>query len=139
MTFVQYGCILTMDIHINKKGGVVLKKNLGNKRILGNNLRYLMDQKGVTAKDLSKEMNYPYTTVLSWLKGEYYPRIDKVEELSDYFEVSMDALILEQMKEPAETGELSQKQSEFIEKIKLMSDEELERLDQILRLVENTK
>ena len=100
-------------------------RNLGNKQIFGNNLRYLMDQKGVTAKELSKEMNFPYTTVLSWLKGEYYPRIDKVEDLADYFEVSMDVLILEQMEKPTVIDDgLNEKQQALIDYAKTLSEEQ---------------
>ena len=100
-------------------------KNLGNKKIFGNNLSYLMAQKGVTAKELSKEMDFPYTTILSWIKGEYYPRIDKVEELADYFEVSMSDLIEAQMDKPtAEDDGLNEKQRALIDFAKSLSEEQ---------------
>lgn len=42
-------------------------------------------------------------------------------------------------KKPTENGELSNKKRAILERVKQMSDEELDRVDQILRLVENTK
>ena len=113
-------------------------KNLGNKKIFGNNLKYLMAQKGVTAKELSKDLNFPYTTVMSWLKAEYYPRIDKIEEMADYFEVSMDALILEQMEKPtANYDELSPAKQKLMMLVDEMSDEEIDNFVQAYLLLRN--
>ena len=117
-----------------------MKKNLGNKKIFGNNLKYLMAQKGVTAKELSRDMNFPYTTVMSWLKGEYYPRIDKVEELSDYFDVNMDALILERMEKPTiNYDELSPAKQKLMMLADEMSDEEIDNFVQAFLLLRNKK
>ena len=113
-------------------------KNIGNKPVMAANIKYYMKEKGINAKDLSKALNVPYTTVLSWTKAEYYPRIDKIEMMSDYFGILKSDLIEDKQKQPSQ-GELSYKQREFIQRVEKMSDAQLERLEQILALVENTE
>ena len=113
-------------------------KNIGNKPVMAANIKYYMKEKGINAKELSKAINVPYTTVLSWIKAEYYPRIDKIEMMSDYFGILKSDLIEDKQKQPSQ-GELSYKQREFIQRVEKMSDAQLERLEQILALVENTE
>ena len=77
-------------------------KDLGNKAIMSRNLKRLMEENSVSAKELSKKLNFPYTTLLSWLKAENYPRIDKIEAMADYFGVLKSDLIEEKMTEEKE-------------------------------------
>lgn len=74
-------------------------QSLGNKMVFSKNLRRLMNEKGVSAKELSKTLDFPYTTLLSWLKAENYPRIDKIEAMAGYFGVLKSDLIEEKMTE----------------------------------------
>lgn len=77
-------------------------KDLGNKSIMAKNLRRLMSEKNVSAKEMSKALHFPYTTLLSWLNAEYYPRIDKIESMADYFGVQKSDLIEEKLTEEKE-------------------------------------
>ena len=113
-------------------------KDLGNKPVMAANIKYYMKEKGINAKELSKALDVPYTTVLSWTKAEYYPRIDKIEKMADYFGVLKSDLIETKQKQPAQ-DELSYKKREFIKRVEGMSEAQLERLEQILALVENTE
>ena len=113
-------------------------KGLGNKSIMSSNIKHYMKVKGINAKELSKAITEPYTTVLSWIKADYYPRIDKIEKMADYFSVLKSDLIEDKRNQPAQ-GELSYKKREFIKRVEGMSDAQLERLEQILALVENTE
>ena len=63
------------------------------------------------------------------------------QKIAAYFNVSVGYLLGEETKkeQPAEYDGLSQKQKAFIDKVMQMSDAELDRLDAILSLVENTK
>ena len=66
------------------------------------------------------------------------------QKIATYFGVSVGYLLGEEEKEakkeqPTEIDGLSEKQKVFIDKVMQMSDEELDRLDKILSLVENTK
>lgn len=77
-------------------------QGLGNKTIMARNLKRLMSEKKVTAKELSKNLDFPYTTLLSWLKADNYPRIDKIEAMAKYFGVQKSDLIEEKMTEEKE-------------------------------------
>ena len=116
---------------------MILLTNLGNKPVMAANIKHYMAVKGVKPKDLSKALGVPYTTVLSWIKAEYYPRIDKIEMMSDYFGILKSDLIEEKQKQSVE-NELSERKKLFMQKVATMSDAQLERLEQILDLVENT-
>ena len=77
-------------------------RDLGNKNIMARNLRRLMREKNVSAKELSKTLDFPYTTLLSWLKADNYPRIDKIEAMANYFGVLKSDLIEEKLTEEKE-------------------------------------
>lgn len=74
-----------------------MMKGLGNKAVMSRNLKRLMREKGATAKEMSKTLDFPYTTLLSWLKAENYPRIDKIEAMAEYFGVMKSDLIEEKL------------------------------------------
>lgn len=97
--------------------------SLGNKPVMAKNIKYYMKQKGINAKELSKALNVPYTTVLSWTKAEYYPRIDKIEMMSDYFGILKSDLIEDKTKQPAQ-NELSEVKRALIHLIEGLSENE---------------
>lgn len=70
-------------------------KGLGNKAIMSRNLRRLMRERDVTPKEMSAKLDIPYTTLLSWMKADNYPRIDKIEAMAEYFGVMKSDLIEE--------------------------------------------
>lgn len=74
-------------------------RDLGNKAAMAQNLRRLMNERNINAKEFSRVMGYPYTTLLSWLKADNYPRIDRIEEMSRYFGVKKSDLIEERVTE----------------------------------------
>lgn len=79
-------------------------KDLGNKHVMSVNLRRFMSEKGISAKELSRRLDFPYTTVLSWLKADNYPRIDKIEAMADYFGVQKSDLIEEKLTDAQKAG-----------------------------------
>lgn len=60
-------------------------KDIGNKNVMAKNIKNYMKIMDVNAKEMSNAIKVPYTTVLSWINAEYYPRIDKIEKMSDFF------------------------------------------------------
>ncbi len=67
--------------------------DLGNKEIFAKNLKYYMELNNKDRNDLSKDLNLPYTTITSWCKGEFYPRIDKIQLLANYFNIQKADLV----------------------------------------------
>ena len=53
--------------------------NLGNKAIMAKNIQYYMDLNKKSRNDICKALGVKYTTFTDWVKGNSYPRIDKIE------------------------------------------------------------
>lgn len=70
-------------------------KDLGNKRIMSENIKRHLSQRGLNVKDFSIEMDFKYTTVLDWVNAKTYPRIDKIELMARYFGVDKSDLVEE--------------------------------------------
>lgn len=69
--------------------------DLGNKEIFAKNLNYYMLLNHKDRNDIARDLDLPYTTVTGWCKGEFYPRIDKIEALANYFEIRKSDLVEE--------------------------------------------
>lgn len=67
--------------------------DLGNKEIMAQNLQRLMDSRGIDRNRLCADLGFKYTTLTDWLKGNTYPRIDKIEMMANYFGVEKSDLI----------------------------------------------
>ena len=67
--------------------------DLGNKEIFAKNLQYYMDFYGKDRNDIAKICDVPYSTVASWCNALYYPRIDKIEILANYFNILKSDLV----------------------------------------------
>lgn len=100
-------------------------KDLGNKPVMAANIKRYMREKGINSKELSRALDVPYTTVLSWVKAEYYPRIDKIEKMSEYFGCLKSDLIEDKNKPAAqEDDELSKTKRELLDLVSGLSDTE---------------
>ena len=66
---------------------------LGNKEIMAKNIRRLMDEKGVSRRELCNLLGFKYSTVTDWLNAEKYPRIDKIEMMANFFGVNKADLV----------------------------------------------
>ena len=91
--------------------------NLGNKEIMAKNIQYYMDKYDTTRQEMCEALGVKYTTFTDWVKGNSYPRIDKIELMANYFGISKADLVedhndLQQAKEPyylnEETREIAQ-------------------------------
>lgn len=111
---------------------------MNNKNIFSINLKRYMQENGKSRKEVCEALGISYYTFSDWVNGKKYPRMDKVEMLANYFGILKSDLIEDKQKQPAQ-GELSYKKREFIKRVEGMSEAQLERLEQILALVENTE
>lgn len=76
-----------------------------SKEVFANNLRYYMERKGKTQKELSEIVGVSAPTMNDWLKAKKYPRIDKIEILANYFGILKSDLIEEKSEEHREMQE----------------------------------
>lgn len=110
-------------------------KDLGNKEAMAQNLKRLMDEKNINAKEFSRIMGYPYTTLLSWLKADNYPRIDRIEEMARYFGVLKSDLIEEKTEKPTAPDDgLSENMRKLIEFAKSVPEDKAE---MVLRVIQS--
>ena len=110
---------------------------MSHKQIFAANLKGKMEEEGKTRRDICEALGFSYFTVTDWVNAKKMPRMDKVEALAKYFGCLISDLI-EEKKQPTES-ELSIKKKEFMRKVEEMSDAQIERLEQILALVEQTE
>lgn len=75
--------------------------NLGNKEVLSRNLRRMMDERQVDRQQICKDLDFKYTTFTDWYNGKKYPRIDKIEQMANYFGIRKSDLIEESKQENA--------------------------------------
>lgn len=64
-----------------------------NKEVMSKNLQYYMELNEKTRRDICNDLGFAYSTFTDWVKGNKYPRIDKIEMLANYFHISKADLV----------------------------------------------
>lgn len=57
------------------------------RKILSENLEQLMKERNITQIELSESIGVSQSTISNWLNESKYPRISKIQELANYFNV----------------------------------------------------
>ena len=70
-----------------------MNNSLGNKKIMAKNILHYMDINGKDRKTICSDLGISYTTLADWVNGKTYPRIDKIELLASYFDISKADLV----------------------------------------------
>ena len=112
-------------------------------------LREAMRNAGKTQADLVRETGIGKSNISRYISGRFDPKSDSVHKLAVALNVSemwlwgcdvpMERPTETKKEQPTEFDGLSDKKKAFIDKVMHMSDAELDKLDKILSLVENTK
>ena len=110
---------------------------MSHKEIFSANLIKKMEEEGKTRRDICESLGFSYYTVTDWVKGKKMPRMDKVEKLAKYFNCLISDLIEEKNPTTETDSEISQAKADLIKKVMQMSDEELQKLDLLLQIVES--
>lgn len=102
----------------------------------------LMDELKITAATLSRDLKISKGNVTDWKMGRATPSKLALSAIADYLNTTPEYLLGEtndrQKEKPTDVGELSVKKKQIIERIRLMPDEKLVRVEQILDIVEST-
>lgn len=64
-----------------------------NKMIFAENLKFYIDRSGKSQKELAEMLGVATSTFNNWVRGNKYPRMDKVEMLANYFGILKSDLI----------------------------------------------
>lgn len=70
-----------------------------SKKVFSTNLRRYMAMKDISQKELAEIVGVSAPTINEWIKEKKYPRIDKIEILSNYFGCLKSDLIEEKTEE----------------------------------------
>ena len=92
-----------------------------SKEVFAKNLRYYMESRGKTQKELAEIVGVSAPTVNDWLKAKKYPRIDKIEIMSNYFGILKSDLIEEKSQEHREMQKKNDTLSDIV--IRLQTDD----------------
>lgn len=108
-----------------------------SKEVFAKNLRYYMERKGKTQKELSEIVGVSAPTMNDWLKAKKYPRIDKIEILANYFGILKSDLIEEKSEEHREMQEKNSTITDII--VRMRTDEEFLSLVETLNTLDKEK
>ncbi len=92
-----------------------------SREVFAKNLRYYMESRGKSQKELAEIVGVSAPTMNDWLKAKKYPRIDKIEILSNYFGILKSDLIEEKTEEHREMQKKNDTLSDIV--IRLQTDE----------------
>lgn len=67
--------------------------SLGNKEIMAENIKYQMQLNNKKAIDICNALDIKKNTFSDWVNAKTYPRIDKIEQMANYFHCSKSALV----------------------------------------------
>lgn len=126
--------IFVLSITMHKKEGT-------NLCTLYERITELCKTKNVSRSRMCLDLGLSKST-MSNMKGGRQAGIstETAQKMASYFNVSVGYLLgEEEKKEQSTDGELSLKKKEFIQKVQEMTDAQIERLEQILALVQQTE
>lgn len=67
--------------------------SIGNREILSKNLKKYVRNSGKDRTTIAEDLGFSYSTLTDWINGNKYPRINNIEKLAIYFNVSKSELI----------------------------------------------
>jgi len=94
-----------------------------------------MQKHGKTQGDLVKDLNFRQATVSDWLNGKKYPRMDKIEKLANYFDISINELLLQSVTVPVPASpslSLTQQEETHIKKYRQLDADGKEEIDDLI-------
>jgi transcriptional regulator with XRE-family HTH domain len=106
---------------------------LGNQEIFSKNLSRYVKESGKTQMEIAKAVGISRGTFCDYVKGRAYPRMDKVQKLSEYFGIKISDLVDER---PSEEDLVFASQKEEV--LELFSKVPEEKRELVLSLIRVT-
>lgn len=94
------------------------------------NLKEIMNKHCKSQGDLVRDLNFRQATVSDWLNGKKYPRMDKIEKLANYFNISINDLLI-QTSSPTPLS-LTQQEETHIKKYRQLDADGKEEIDDLI-------
>lgn len=99
--------------------------NLGNKEIMAKNIQYYMDLNKKSRQEMCAALGVKYTTFTDWVKGNVYPRIDKIELMANYFGIEKSDLVEDRKKSHQKEPIIRNQSEKDVEKILMQTQKQL--------------
>lgn len=64
-----------------------------NRSVFAQNLQYYMKKANMSRSEICLALGFKYSTFTDWVNGNKYPRIDKIEQLANFFGIEKSDLI----------------------------------------------
>ena len=105
-----------------------------HKEVFANNLKKYMELNGKSRREVCAALGYSYFTFSDWVNGKKMPRMDKVEQLANYFGILKSDLI-EEKKETAPEDGLSESKRQLLALAESCTEEDAEKLLQMMQIL----
>ena len=92
-------------------------------RIIAKNLRRIASDANKTQADISRDLHINKATVSSWINGTRVPRMDKVDMLAHYFNVTRADIMEENKDMQKESSRLTEDEQRLVNAYRLASEE----------------
>lgn len=107
-----------------------------HKEVFAKNLKKYMDLNGKSRREVCEALGYSYFTFSDWVNGKKMPRMDKVEQLANYFGILKSDLIEEKKSAPNEgSGQMSEAKMKLLALAENCTEEDAERLLKVMELI----
>lgn len=85
-----------------------------NKEVMAKNIKYYMDLHHLNAQDMCRIFGFKQPTFSDWVNAKNYPRIDKIEKMANYFNISKAFLVEDWQKNRTYWDNLSQETVHYV-------------------------
>lgn len=107
-----------------------------HKEVFARNLQKHMALNGKSRKEICQALGYSYFTFSDWVNGKKMPRMDKVEQLANYFGIKKSDLIEEPKKEqPTEYDGLSEKRKALMQFAMSVPEDKADMILQVMKTI----
>jgi repressor LexA len=107
-----------------------------HEEIFSKNLKRFRALEGKSRKDVCEDLGYSYFTFSDWVNGKKMPRMDKVEQLANYFGILKSDLIEEKKETITENGNgLSESKKQLLALAESCTEEDAEKLLQMMQIL----
>ncbi len=69
--------------------------SMKNRKIISDNIVRYCEKIGKERQQIANDLDVSYSTFTDWINGNSYPRIDRIEQMADYFNCRISDLIEE--------------------------------------------
>ncbi len=96
------------------------------KYIVASNIRFFLEKKKKTRKELCEDLGIKYTTFCDWINGNSTPRLENLETMSTYFDISISDFFIETEKR----SQIEERLSEYERRFTMLDISLLDKMDE---------